>query len=179
MSLIVIRHTQTDWNIEHKAQGRVDTSLNKNGIEEAKKLAKELNKYKIDLIISSPLTRAKQTAEIVNKEKNIPIIFEKNIIERDFGEFEGKTKEEYIKQNFWNYNKNVKYKKAESITPFFNRIFNFLDNVEKDKNILLVTHGAVSIAIDVYFNGIPNDNNIVKCALKHGEIKEYKFKKEN
>ena len=176
MSLFVIRHTQTDWNIEHKAQGKVNTKLNKTGILQAKELAKDLRNYNIDLIISSPLDRAKQTAEIVNEGRNIPIICDERIIERDFGEFEGNKPQVYIEKGFWDYERNVKYKKAESIKPFFNRIYNFLDDMEekkKNKNILIVTHGAASIAIEVYYKGIPEDNNLVKLALKHGQIKEY------
>lgn len=176
MSLIVIRHTQTDWNVEHKAQGKVNTKLNKTGILQAEELAKDLKNYSIDLIISSPLDRAKQTAEIVNEGRGIPIICDERIIERDFGEFEGEQPQVYIEKGFWDYDRNVQYEKAESIKPFFSRIYNFLDDMEekkKNKNILIVTHGAASIAIEAYYKGIPEDNNLVKLALKQGQIKEY------
>ncbi len=177
MSLFVVRHTQTDWNKEHKAQGKVNIGLNKTGIQEAEELAKKIEDYDIDLIISSPLKRATQTAQIINRNKNIPIIYDDRISERDFGEFEGQKPEVYISKGFWDYNKNVKYEKAESIKPFFRRIYGFLNQVEKrkaKKNILLVTHGAVSIAIEAYYNGIQEDKSLAKLALKHGEIKEYK-----
>ena len=47
------------------------------------------------------------------------------------------------------------------------------NHLKKEKNILLVTHGAVSIAIGAYYEEIPDDNDLVKLALKHGKIKEY------
>ena len=180
MSLFVVRHTQTDWNIDHRAQGKVNIGLNKQGILQAQELARQLKDYDIDLIISSPLRRTVQTSNIINKNRNIPIIYDKRISERDFGEFEGKKPETYIAQGFWNYEKNVKYEKAESIKPFFKRVYAFLNQIERrrtDKNILLVTHGGVTIAIETYYNGIQDSKNLAKLALKHGEIKEYVAKK--
>lgn len=69
--------------------GRKDLLLNEIGEEQARKTRDNLSDLDIDLIISSPLIRAKQTAKIINEFKNKPIIYSEEIIERDFGEFEG------------------------------------------------------------------------------------------
>ena len=101
MKIYVTRHGQTDWNVQGKTQGRADIELNEVGIKQAKQTKEELKNIDIDLIICSPLKRAKKTAEIINEGRNIPIIFDDQIIERNFGEFEG----EKIKfDEFWDYN---------------------------------------------------------------------------
>ena len=87
--LLFTRHGQTEWNVLGKVQGRADIGLNEKGKQQAEETRKTLENEKIDLIICSPLLRAKQTAEIINKNRNIPIIYDDDIIERDFGEFEG------------------------------------------------------------------------------------------
>ena len=178
MVLYVTRHGETAWNLYGKVQGKADILLNSKGIEQAKETMKKLKEENIDFIICSPLKRARQTAEIINAEKNIPIIFDERISERDFGEMEGMSKDDFDFQGFWNYEKNVTYEKAENIRVFFNRIFLFLDEIKKkykDKNILLVTHGGVSIAINCYFNGIPESGECLPLYTKNCEVKRFQF----
>lgn len=160
--LYVIRHGKTDWNLKNKIQGRADIPLNTFGIQEAKitkELLKQIHFYKI---ISSPLIRAKKTAEIISNCE-IPVITDSRIIERDFGEFEGLNKEDFDYSSFWNYSLNNKYIKAENIQQLLNRVYNFLDEykeVYEKNNVLVVTHSGVIPAICCYFKGIPKNNNI-------------------
>ena len=79
MKIYVTRHGQTDWNLEGKTQGRVDIELNEVGIKQAKQTKEKLKNIDIDLIICSPLKRAKKTAEIINEGRNIPIIYDEEI----------------------------------------------------------------------------------------------------
>lgn len=155
--IYITRHGQTDWNILKKVMGRIDQPLNENGRRQASLISESMLDEKLDLIICSPLLRARQTAQIINQKKNAKIVYDDRIIERDFGEFEGLTIDEFDFANWWDYYKNLEHDKAESITEFFNRIYSFLDEiVEKfcDKNVLIVTHGGgVSIPISCYFNG--------------------------
>lgn len=83
--LYVTRHGETDWNLYGKVQGKADIELNAKGIEQAKETMEKLKEESIDFIICSPLKRARQTAEIINLEKNIHIVFDERISERDFG----------------------------------------------------------------------------------------------
>ena len=55
MEILMVRHGQTDWNVEKKVQGKADIELNENGIEQAKITSEKLKDRKIDVIISSPL----------------------------------------------------------------------------------------------------------------------------
>lgn len=95
MKILLTRHGQTDWNVAGKIQGCTDIELNQTGIEQAKIAREKLLNYDIDIIITSPLKRAKRTAEIINEGRNIPLTESKGIIERNFGEFEGKTAKEF------------------------------------------------------------------------------------
>ncbi len=179
MEILLTRHGKTLWNSLGKVQGRADIGLSKDGIEQATKTALSLKDEKIDLIICSPLLRAKQTAKIINKNRNIPIIYDEGVIERDFGELEGKNKEEFDFPGFWSYKKNFKYEKAENIKDFFERVYSFLDRIKeeyKDKRVLIVAHGGISIPVNCYFNGIPEDDNLLKLVLGNCEVAKYEFK---
>ena len=176
--IYVIRHGQTNYNLEKKVMGRVDAPLNEIGIDQAYFTKEKLKDINIDLIISSPLLRTKQTTEIINNEKNIPVVYDSRIIERDFGEFENLHYDEYDNETLWDYYKNEKYAKAESMKEFFDRIYSFLDDINKkfkDKNILLITHGGVSVAINCYFNKhIPEGSlSNTNLFLKNCEIATY------
>ena len=185
MKVYIIRHGQTDWNKKGKIQGKTDIELNEEGIEQAREATKKLENCDIDVIISSPLKRARKTAEIINETKNVPIIFKEELEERGFGEFEGKTQQEF-QDEIWNseilanYNLNKQYKGVETIQDLCDRVWNLIEDLKEeyyDKNILLVTHGGVTRAINGYFNGpneegILEDLNLHNCEIRTFEIKE-------
>ena len=93
--IYVIRHGQTDWNIQKRVMGRHDEPLNETGLHQAEEAKNNLMNTKIDIIICSPLKRARQTAEVINEGRNIPIVYDDRITERDFGEFEGKQTKDF------------------------------------------------------------------------------------
>lgn len=178
MNLYVIRHGKTDWNLESRMQGQSNTRLNQIGIEQADKVRKIIEEKNIDLIISSPLERTKQTAEIINKNMNKPIEYNEKIMERNFGILEGKIANQ-IKNldDYFEYHQNKEVEKGEKIQDFVGRVFEGMEQIEKEhknKNILLVTHGGVARAIDYYFNGIPEERDVGKGLLSNCEIREYK-----
>jgi broad specificity phosphatase PhoE len=169
--IYITRHGQTDWNAQKKVMGRCDEPLNNNGISQAIETKNNLLNKDIDLIICSPLLRAKQTAIIINEDRNIPIIYDDRIIERDFGEFEGMQTSDFDFNGYWNYYKNEQYQRAENIQLFFERIYNFLDYIVKnysDKNVLIVAHGGVSIPVACYFNQNIPTGSLVEAGLVLG-----------
>lgn len=89
MKLYVMRHGQTDWNILEKVQGCTDVELNENGIKQAQDTKQKIEQYDIDLILCSPLKRTRKTAEIINQDTKIPVIYEEKLLERNFGKIEG------------------------------------------------------------------------------------------
>ena len=94
MKFYIIRHGQTNWNKEGRIQGKTDIELNEEGIKQAEEAKKILKDYPIDMIVSSPLKRARKTAEIINETRKAPIVLDKALEERGFGEFEGKIRKE-------------------------------------------------------------------------------------
>lgn len=181
MKLLLTRHGQTDWNIALKIQGTTDIELNETGIKQAEETKEKLKKEKIDIIIASPLKRARKTAEIIAEGRNIPIIIDKDIQERRFGEFEGKTPEEFDFDEIWNYKLNKKYKEAESTGDVFERIQRFLEKIKekyKDKTVLVVTHGGVTMPMRVILEGVPEGTEVLRGigkSLDNCEIKEYEL----
>lgn len=176
--IYITRHGQTDWNVRKKVMGKCDEPLNAAGIEQAKSTRDKIAGTPIDLIISSPLSRAKQTAEIINEVLGAPIIYDERISERDFGEFEGLATKDFDFDGYWNYYKNDHYQQAENIRDFFARIYAFLDDIVEQhagKNIMLVAHGGVSIPVDCYFSKNIPDGSLVDAGLvlNNCEVKSY------
>ena len=180
--IYLTRHGQTDWNVQKKVMGRYDEPLNEKGIEQARQTKELLSNCDFDLIICSPLLRAKETAQIINQDRNIKIEYDDRIIERDFGELEGLEKTDFDFDRFWNYYKNNKYEKAENIQNFFNRIYSFLDDIcvkYSDKNVLIVAHGGVSIPFNCYFeNNIP-EGSLIEAGLVLGNCQVVSYEKKS
>lgn len=161
-----------------KVQGKADIELNRTGIRQAEETATKLKNINIDIIICSPLKRARQTADIINAEKNLSVIIDDRISERDFGEFEGIPNTDFNFNAFWSYNQNLKYDKAENIKDFFNRVYAFLDDIRekyKGKRILIVSHGGISIPIKCYFNGIPDIGTLLPLCIDNCEIAKFNY----
>ncbi len=89
MRLILVRHGQTLWNREKRAQGISDVELSNRGMAQADSLARSLRDERIDAIVSSPLKRALQTAEAINRFHHLAIEHEEDLMELNMGDFEG------------------------------------------------------------------------------------------
>ena len=157
--IYIIRHGQTDWNIEHRTQGQTDISLNANGIKQAELSTKKIENLKIDNIISSDLKRAYMTAQIINKNFNKNIETDKRLREFCFGTLEGITRDK-ITQEIWDdFNKNPKHFNAETKEEIFNRIKSFINDIKSNninKNTLVVTHGGPIRMIKFYLDNGDN-----------------------
>lgn len=94
--LILVRHGITDWNVQKRYQGHSNTELNETGREQARELAQKLHDKKLDIIYTSDLNRAYQTALILADGRNIPIHTTAQLRECGFGIWEGKTFEEML-----------------------------------------------------------------------------------
>lgn len=176
MEIFLTRHGQTDWNVERRIQGQSDTELNKTGIEQVQITAEKLKNEKIDIIVASPLKRARKTAEIINEVIKCPIVFDSRLKERDFGILEGKLITEFDYEGFWSFKKILEFENAENINVFFERIYKTLDDIiekYKDKNVLIVAHGGVSIPVSCYFNGIPDKETLKDISLHNCEVAKF------
>ena len=174
MNIYIVRHGQTEYNINGRIGGRIDVPLNEKGIEEAYEVKEKLKDIKFDKVYSSPLKRAYETARIITNED---IIKDDRIIERSNGKLEGKLKSE-IKEIIDFNDPNEKRYDIESIIDFRNRIKNFLDDITNmdGENILIVTHAGVGIYMRCYFEGEPKDNNYLSYKIKNCEVIKYSIK---
>ena len=160
--IYIIRHGQTDWNIEHRTQGQTDIALNTNGIEQAELIAQKIQNLKIDSIISSDLKRAYMTAQIINKKFNKTIETDKRLREFCFGTLEGIIRDKITQETWKDFNDNPKHYKAETKEEVFNRIKSFINDLKTiniNQNILFVTHGGTIKMIKYYLDNGDNFNN--------------------
>ncbi len=174
MKVYIVRHGQVPHNAL-KQYNTTDEDLTELGIKQAEELRDKIKDMNFDVIISSPLIRAKHTANIININ-NHKIIFDDRIRERSCGDLSGKPLEVTNREEYWNYNTNLQYGTAENIKSFFDRVYNFLDELKTQdyKKVLIVAHSGVSKAFNGYFEGI-NDGKFLNRGLKNCEIKEYEL----
>lgn len=160
--IYIIRHGQTDWNIEHRTQGQTDIVLNAEGIKQAELITQKIANLKIDSIISSDLKRAYMTAQIINGKFNKTIKADKRLREFNFGTLEGIIRDQ-INQEIWGkFNETPKQFNAETKKEVFNRIKSFIDDIKSEnlnKNVLVVTHGGPIRMINYYIDNGDNFND--------------------
>ncbi|MBR3132628.1 MAG: histidine phosphatase family protein [Clostridia bacterium] len=177
MKVYVVRHGQTDWNLEGKLQGSTDVILNDNGRNQVSCLSERLKDIDFGIIISSPLKRAMETAQIINKEKKLEIVVFDDLKERSFGSFEGKVYPDI--SAFWDYERDYNENGVESVKTMLNRVFNAMDSIiseYKDKDVLIVAHACVMIGIDCYFNGFKENHDFSNYCFENGNYYEYNVK---
>ena len=157
--LYIVRHGKTDWNELKLLQGKTDIELNEEGKKQAKELSKIIDLDKIDVCISSPLKRTKETALLITENK-IPIIYDDLLLERGFGNYEGKPIKFELIEKQWDYKLNYQEENVESIQECLERSKKFLEKINKtyqNANILIVSHG--SLIKTLHFNLIGYDEN--------------------
>ena len=160
--IYIIRHGQTDWNIEHRTQGQTDIVLNTEGIKQAELITQKIANLKIDSIISSDLKRAYMTAQIINEKFNKTIEADKRLREFNFGTLEGITRDQITKEIWRKFDENPKQFNAEAKKEIFNRIKSFIDDIKSEnlnKNVLVVTHGGPIRMINYYIDNGDNFND--------------------
>ena len=174
MKVYIVRHGQVPHNAL-KQYNTNDEDLTDLGIKQAEELRDKIKNINFDIIICSPLNRAKHTADILNIN-HYKIIYDDRIMERSCGDLSGKPLEVTNREEYWNYKTTIKYGTSENIKLFFDRVYNFLDELKaKDyKNVLIVAHSGVSKAFNGYFEGI-QDGKFLNRGLKNCEIKEYEL----
>lgn len=168
-----VRHGQTFDNANgNLLTGWSDIPLNEVGIKQAKETALSLKDVNFDVCYCSPLTRAKQTLnEILKYHKNLNIIYDDRLKERDYGEVTGKPAS-VCKFNRWNANDKVTFK-METISEMFSRIKSFYNEIlptTKNKNVLIVAHSGVGRLSYFYFNGEPTNGDYTNFNLDNAKV---------
>ena len=175
--LYFTRHGQTIWNVENKICGATDIDLTDLGHQQAIELGNIILKkgYKIDEILSSPLIRARKTAEHISEVTGIPMQVEMRLTEQNFGKYESTARngEEFkaAKAHFVN-----SYDGGESMLRLAQRIYNLLDDIksEDNKTYLLVAHNGIARVVNSYFFDMSNEE-YAAFGINNCEILRYDF----
>lgn len=142
-TLGLLRHGQTDWNIDFRLQGVTDIPLNETGIAQARDAAVAIDFFSWDFVITSPLSRARDTASIVSEVHGYAeAIVEPLLLERSFGEAEGLLYEEWKAR----YSDTNAVPGGESLLELEQRAQLLLDTLlakHQGKRVLAVSHGAL------------------------------------
>lgn len=147
MKIYVVRHGQTDANINNVIQGWLNVPLNEVGHGQAHKAAEGFH-HEVDAIFHSDLKRAVDTAEYFKKRyTDTPCFVDWRLRERCFGEGQGTKKERRDWEVFWSKEHKLVYEGAEPLNAFTDRIVSFLESIKSlytDLDaVLIVTHGGV------------------------------------
>lgn len=176
MKVFVVRHCTTEYNEKRIYCGSTDIPLSDVGLNEAARLSEISKQYDFDLVLCSPLTRARQTAEAIVGSRDVPIIFDDRLIERSFGDLEGKSVDR-PDGKVCRYSFAVKYPNGESNLQVAARIYRYLDEVKAKyagKNIFIVSHGSVCRIIRTYFLDM-TDEDFYTFSHRNGTIEEYEI----
>ena len=170
MKMYIIRHGQTPWNARKCLQGRSDVDLNENGIYLAELTGKALRDVTFDMAFTSPLIRAKHTAQCILAGREVPIIEDERLIEISFGIYEGccyaeenrQVPQQWIENFFHAPQDYVAAPGGESLDDVEKRTRDFMEDIcsrkeLQDKTILVSTHGC---ALRGLLNSIRESNRI-------------------
>lgn len=157
MTLYVVRHGEAVWNTENRICGRTDSPLTEKGRAQAAALAPKMPK--VDRVLCSPLSRARETAEILTRGTGLEIKVEPRLIEQDFGSFEGMGRGTPA---FLTAKKEpaCRFPGGESSFETAARVYSLLNELKAEgsgETVLLVCHGAVMRIIETYFRDMPMD----------------------
>lgn len=176
MRLLVTRHGQTTWNVLNKVCGRTDAPLTELGRHQAAALAEKTRDLGIDLIISSPLQRALDTAKAVSGACGAPILTDDRLIEQDYGIYEGVDRKDEGFQS----NKRLfayRYPQGESMMQLAARVYGLLEDVKRqygEKTVLLVCHNGICRVIHSYFTDMTNEE-FATFSMENAALAEYEL----
>ena len=176
--MYIVRHGQTDSNkIKDRFGGRVDVLLNDTGRDEARELKSKLEGITFDRVYSSPLKRAYETATIISDNN---IIVDDRIIERSNGDLEGRLKSEIPDKVDFKNEEFIKKYNIETDEEIKSRVKSFFDEIsslDECQNILVVTHAGTGMYARCYFEGEPENGDIMSYKLKNCEALVYNVEK--
>ena len=164
--IVLVRHGETEWNVEEIFRGRIDVELNETGIKQAQLLAEYLRDVNVEAVYSSPLRRALRTAEIIAGSQQLEVKVAPALIDFDYGEWQGlphqevkeKYKELYIK---WIHQPGkVKMTAGESLNDVRERAIGLIDEVvdKQQGTVVLVAHRVVNKVLICALLGLDNSH---------------------
>ena len=182
MKISLVRHAETEWNYKNLMQGKKNLELNDEGIRHAKKLKEKIKDLNYDYCYMSPLLRTVQTAIILIGDR-VETIPDKRLIERDLGELEGKSRDLYDHDKYWDYKLNSGDLGVEKVQDVFKRCEDFLNYIvnkyDDDTSILIVAHGAPIRALHHILSNTDRYGDLASVKIPNCYYHEYEYKKKN
>lgn len=152
LKLYLIRHGETDWNVEGRVQGHSDIELNARGLEQARRLAARMpNEGGFTALYSSPLKRAYKTAEMMGAALHMPVITDRRLCERSLGDLEGLNMGQIRLlypdvARVWDMGGSRPHiPNEESREAFIERVTAFINDIRADHpdgRVIAITHGG-------------------------------------
>jgi len=184
--LILLRHLESQWNKENRFTGWTDVPLSQEGIASAKEVALKLSGFEIDKVYTSPLARNMETVYLVLKnldEKDLPVVINKALNERNYGRLQGLNKSEVKKQygeeqvRLWRRGWDDAPPEGESLKDVYNRVVPLYEEQIKNDlkagmNVLVVASHNSLRALVKHIENIP-DEQIIDLEMPTGSLKEY------
>ncbi len=184
--LIIVRHGQSQWNLENRFTGWIDIDLSPKGIEEAEAAGEKLKGFTFDKAYTSALTRAQRTLDIILDkigQKNIPVEKDKALNERMYGDLQGLNKDDTRKQygdeqvKIWRRSYDIAPPGGESLKDTAERVLPYYhEKIEPDlkagKKILISAHGNSLRALIMYLEKMTPEQ-ILETEIPTGSPKYY------
>lgn len=164
MKLYLVRHGQTNMNVEHRLQGTTDTPLNEKGKQQARNLHEKLMQENLsfDVVYCSPLQRARLTGELATGMNSEEFVLEPRIAEMNMGDLERHTYKElgpdFMASFFEDPSTFVPTGNGETFLQLIERVGGFLEEIKEDppgERALAVSHGAAIRAMLAYVESTP------------------------
>ena len=171
-----VRHGETIWNVENKICGATDIELTQKGHDQAVETGERILKegIKADLILTSPLVRAFETARHISEITGIPVKVDERLIEQNFGRYESTPRNG---AEFHEAKKDMasRFGTGESMLHLAQRIYNLLDDIKAgDKVCILVAHNGIARIVESYFREMDNEE-FSSFGIKNCEVRRYDF----
>ncbi len=179
---ILIRHGESQWNLENRFTGWIDVELSENGILEAKLAGEKIKNFKIEKCYTSNLKRAQNTLEIalqIANKTNLEIEKNEALNERHYGDLQGLNKSETAKKfgekqvHLWRRSYDIAPPNGESLKDTVKRVLPYfkkkiLSDLKNNKNILIVAHGNSLRAITMILENL-SPEEILKIEIPTGK----------
>lgn len=186
-TLLIMRHGETSWNRERRIMGAADVSLNDAGRDQCRSAARLLAAFKIDRIVSSPLERARGSAEIIASVLGLDVAEDSDLSEVRFGRWQGMTYDEVMcDPEYENYARDpcrTATPGGETMLDVQSRALVALGRAESGARTLFVSHGDIIRSALCHFLAVPTaeyrrlrvDNCGIAGVLAHDGYSEVKF----
>ncbi len=188
LNFYIVRHGQTEWNIERRFQGWLDSPLTEHGVESALELKAHLEDYKFHHCYTSPSQRAARTMGLVLSDHHQSFKTDERLREINLGPWQGMKHEEIEMEFpeqleiFYNHPEIFWLTDAETYHDVYDRVKSFLNEQiesykehDRDHNILIMTHGVTLMVFQLIFDGKPVSELKNYSVAKNTQVHHYLY----